>query len=204
MTYSRKTRLSTICDVQSGYTARTALKPSASGVPAVQLRDLRGEADFDPARAETFPLSTPLERYQARTGDLLFRSRGERNTAVVVFSDSKASAIAILPLMVLRPHPDVVDPRYLAWFINQPMTQRYFDGCAHGTAMRMIPKASIDALEIELPGLATQRLIVEIDALARREQALAHELADQKWNLRDSPCWSRREMPSPTAMGLGA
>jgi hypothetical protein len=184
MIYSRKTALAAICEVQSGYTARTGLKlASQGGVPAVQLRDLRGEEDFDPATAPAYPLGPSLERYRATAGDILFRSRGDRNTAVVVAPGSKMAAVAILPLMVIRPNRDAVDPRYLAWFINQPATQRYFKNCAHGTAMRMIPKASIDALEIELPDLATQKLIVEIDTLARREHALAHQLADKKREL---------------------
>lgn len=183
MSYSTKTSLAAICDVQSGYTARTGLTPTPDGVAAVQLRDLRGEADFDPATAETYPLGPSLERYEVGAGDILFRSRGDRNTAVLVTPTSDRKAVAIQPLTVLRPRQDIVDPRYLAWYINQPMTQRYFDGCAHGTAMRMIPRVSLDTLEIPLPDLPTQKLIVELDALARREQALAHQLADKKMEL---------------------
>jgi hypothetical protein len=179
-----KTALSAICDVQSGYTARSGLKTvPEGGVPTVQLRDLRGEDDFDPASAPLYPLGESLEHYWAGAGDLLFRSRGERNTAVLIAPDSTKAAVAILPLIVLRPKRDVVDSRYLAWFIKQPEAQRYFDKCAHVTAQRMIPKACLDDLEVELPDLDTQRLIAEIDALARREYTLAHQLADKKLEL---------------------
>jgi len=184
MVYSEKTTLSRICEVQSGYTARMGLKPVANdGVPAVQLRDLQGEDDFDPSSASLYPLGPSFERYWAGAGDLLFRSRGERNTAVVIDPRSNKAAVAILPLIVLRPNRDVVDPCYLSWFINHPETQRYFDAHAHGTGLRMIPKASLDDLEVALPDLATQRLVAEIDALARREHALARQLADRKLEL---------------------
>jgi len=187
MAYSTKTKLSEICDVQSGFTARTGLNQAIQGgVPTVQLRDLRGDADFDPASAPTYALGLSVERYAARAGDLLFRSRGDRNTAVVVASESKASAVAVLPLMVLRPHQNAVDPRYLAWFINQPATQRYFDKQALGTSIQMIRKTDLDELEVELPDLPTQKLIVEIDALARREQVLLRQLADKKLQLTSS------------------
>ena len=87
MIYSKKT-ISAICDVQSGYTARSGLKTAPEGgVPTVQLRDLRGEDDFDPASAPLYPLGESLEHYWARAGDLLFRSRGERNTAVLIAPD---------------------------------------------------------------------------------------------------------------------
>lgn len=182
MIYSAKTaRLASICEVQSGYTARTRLEPThKGGVPGVQLRDLRGEDDFDPAGAPLYELGPSFERYWAGPGDILFRSRGERNTAVLVQTENKGAAIAILPLIVLRPNRDVVDPRYLAWFINQPVSQRYFDKCARGTNIRMIPKACLDDLEVPLPDLAKQRLVAEIDALARRECALMIQLAEKK------------------------
>ena len=140
MSYSRKITLSAICEVQSGYTARRGLKSGTNdGVPAIQLRDLQGEDDFDPSSASLYRLEPSFERYWARAGDLLFRSRGERNTAVVINPGSNRAAIAILPLIVLRPNRDLVCPRYLAWFINRPETQRYI-GRAGSMRMRRAPR----------------------------------------------------------------
>ncbi|WP_298936873.1 restriction endonuclease subunit S [uncultured Ruegeria sp.] len=174
-------KLSAICDVQSGYTARTRLNPtSKGGVPAVQLRDLQGEDDFDPAEASQYALGPSFERYWAGAGDVLFRSRGERNTAVSVAPDSKGAAVAILPLIVLRPDPSLADGRYIAWYINQRPAQLHFDKYARGTRLRMIPKGCLDSLEVPLPDLATQQRIVEVDALAKREDALMIDLAQKK------------------------
>ena len=176
--------LAALCEIQTGYTARSRLEPTkAGGVPAIQLRDLHGEDEFDPSGLPLYELGPSFERYWARSGDLLFRSRGERNTAVMIAESAKAGAIAVLPLMVLRPNRNLVEPAYLAWFINQPVSQRYFDKWARGTRLRMIPKNCLDELEVLVPDLATQRAIVEIDALARRERALVFELADKKMEL---------------------
>lgn len=182
MTYrDNRAALSTLCEIQSGYTARSRLGPSrGGGVPAIQLRDLRGEEEFDPAGLPVYELAPSIDRYWASPGDVLFRSRGERNTAVLVSEKSQSSAVAVLPLIVLRPYRDRVEPAYLTWFINQPKTQRYFDKCALGTNMRMIPKSCLHDLEVAVPDLVTQRRIVEIDSLARRERALMHELAEKK------------------------
>jgi hypothetical protein len=147
------------------------------------LRDLQGDGEFDPASVPLYELAPSVERYWARPGDVLFRSKGERNTAVLVSEKSKSAAIAVLPLIVLRPHRDHVDPAYVAWFINQPETQRYFDKCALGTNMRMIPKDCLHALEVAVPALATQRRIVEIDSFARRERELTHQIAEKKFEL---------------------
>lgn len=182
MIYSSKTmKLSSLCEIQSGYTARTRLKPtSKGGVPAIQLRDLRGEEDFDPSGAAQYALGPSFERYWAGAGDVLFRSRGERNTAVSIALNAKGAAIAILPLIVLRPDTKLVTGKYIAWFINQPSSQRHFDKCARGTRLRMIPKGCLDDLEVHIPDLETQRLIVEIDQLAQRESELMVRLAKKR------------------------
>lgn len=204
MSYREKITLSAICEAQSGYTARTGLKSVANGgVPVVQLRDLQAEDDFDPASASLYSLEPPFERYRAGAGDLLFRSRGERNTAVLVALGSDKTAIAVLPLIVLRPNTDIVDPRYLAWFINQPETQRYFGIYAQGQNLRMIPKGCLDDLEVPLPDLEAQRQISEIDALARREHTLAQQLADKKLELTSFALLAQARNAQPHGNGAG-
>lgn len=181
MSYRQKPAdLASLCEIQTGYTARAKLKPSESGVPAIQLRDLRGEDEYDPAEAPRFALGESIDRYRAGAGDVLFRSRGEQNTAIAVKPESKSWAVAILPLLILRPRRDLLDPQYLAWFINQPTSQRYFDSCAYGQSLRMIPKPCLARLEIPLPDLKTQRLVVDIDRLARRESDLLGVLAEKR------------------------
>ncbi len=47
----------------------------------------------------------------------------------------------------------------------------------------MVPRSSLDTLDIDVPDLETQRKIVTIDALAAREQALAVLAADKRKQL---------------------
>jgi hypothetical protein len=205
MIYSTKIcRLSSVCEIQSGYTARSRLEPTGEGgVPAIQLRDLHGEEDFDPAGVPLYALGPSFERHWAGPGDILFRSRGERNTAVAIAAGTKGAAIAVSPLIVLRPDREIIDPKYLAWFVNQPGSQRHFDKCARGTRLRMIPKGCLDDLEVAVPDLATQRLIVEVDSLARHEHALAHQLADKKLELTSFALLAQVRKAQPHGNGAG-
>ena len=57
------------------------------------------------------------------------------------------------------------------------------DGFARGTKLRMVPRAGLDTLDIDVPDLATQRRIVALDALAERERALAVLAADKRRQL---------------------
>jgi hypothetical protein len=74
----------------------------------------------------------------------------------------------------------VVTPEYLAWAINQPSAQRHFDSAARGTNIRMIPRSSLDDLELDVPDIETQGKIVVVDALAERERELTRLAADTR------------------------
>jgi len=174
-------RLADVCAIHTGYTARGRLEPAlAGGVLAIQLRDTSPEGLVDPERLTRVQLDGLADRYFVRAGDVLFRSRGERNTAAALDERFCEPALAILPLLVLRPDRAVVTPEYLAWAINQSPAQRHFDMAARGTNIRMIPRSSLDDLEIDIPDLDTQRKIVAIDALAERERALSQHAAETR------------------------
>lgn len=174
-------RLADACTIHTGYTARGRLEPTAvGGVLAIQLRDVSPDGLVDPDRLTRVQLEDLADRYFVRAGDLVFRSRGERNTASALDERLQEPALAVLPLMVLRPNRDVVTPKYLAWAINQPPAQRHFDNAARGTNIRMIPRTSLDDLELDVPDIATQKMIVAVDALAERERELSQLAAETR------------------------
>ncbi len=75
-------RLADACTIHTGYTARGRLEPTAvGGVLAIQLRDVSPDGLVDPDRLTRVQLEDLADRYFVRAGDLVFRSRGERNTA---------------------------------------------------------------------------------------------------------------------------
>lgn len=173
--------LNQLCEIQLGHTARGRLEPvEGEGVRAIQLRDTAPEGGRATDMIGQYRLDPIPDRYWARQGDVLFRSRGDRNTATALTSWFKEPAVVVMPLVILRPKRELADPEYLAWFINQAPAQKYFDGCARGTGMRMIPVGCLSELEVPLPELAVQRSIAEVDGLARREFNLATRLAERK------------------------
>ena len=166
-------RLADVCRIRMGFTVRHRLEPvEETGVKAIQLRDVMFGGEVNPARLKAFDLPDVPKRYRATGGDVVFRSRGARNTASVIDESWNDSAVVISPLVLLRPNRELVTPRYLAWVINQEPAQRHFDKFALGTNLRMIDRFCLDALTIDVPDLDRQRAIVEIDALAEREQKL--------------------------------
>lgn len=197
-------QLASICRIQTGFTARGRLEAvTGPGAPAIQLRDLAGEVEPDLGKLPLYQLTGKLDRYAVGKGDVLFRSRGTRNTAIALTQEAEASPVAVLPLMILRPDPALLDAQYLAWFINQPQAQRYFDSCARGTNLRMIPKRCIEELEVAVPDLETQQQVAEIDSLARREYELTTLLADKKLAFTNFALFSQVQKTQPHGNGAG-
>lgn len=174
-------RLPDVCAINTGYTARNRLEPaSVGGVLAIQLSGIDSSGLVKPANLTRVQLEEAAERYYVSAGDVLFRSRGDRTTALALGSEFREPALAVLPLMILRPKREVVTPEYLAWIINQPAAQRHFDQAARGTNMRMVPRSSLDDLDVDIPDIETQLKIVAVDLLAERERELSCRAAETR------------------------
>jgi len=174
--------LATISDIQIGYTARGRLEPMPGGVRALQLRDTTPEGGRSGEPVERFRLDGISDRYWARAGDVVFRSRGDRNTASALGHEFDEPAVAVMPLVILRAKRSVL-PEYLAWFLNQPEAQHHFDKGAQGQNIRMISMSCLSKLQVPIPDIATQRTIAAIDALAQREFILSTQLAEKRRQL---------------------
>jgi len=173
-------RLSAISSIQTGLTLRGRLEPvERGGVPVVQMGDvsLRG---IDPSNLTRMASDGIADRYFARSGDVLFRPRGDQTVAAAIPENLNEPLLILLPLIILRPNKDIITPKFLAWIVNQAPAQRYFDECARGTNMRMIPKSSLENIDLDIPDISTQNRIVEIASLSDRESALLNVLAEKK------------------------
>ncbi len=176
--------LSGVSTIQTGFTARGRLDPAEHGnVLVIQLRDVAPTGAIDFKNLMRVHLDPVPERYLVHSGDVVFRSRGESTTAAVIDSPLALPTVAVLPLMILRPDPQVLSGAYLAWVINQEAAQRHFDENAQGTSLRMVPRSSLEGLELAVPSLETQQRILQIVALAERERDLAQQLTLKRHEL---------------------
>ncbi len=176
--------ISGVCTIQIGLTARARLDPVEHGnILALQLRDVAPNGTIDFNNLTRIHLDPLPEKYLVSSGDVVFRSRGERTTAAVIDASFPALALAVLPLMILRPDPQVLSGAYLAWVINQEPAQRHFEESAQGTSLRMVSRSSLENLKIAVPSLETQQRILQLDALAERERDLAEQLTIKRHEL---------------------
>ncbi|WP_231654560.1 restriction endonuclease subunit S [Ralstonia solanacearum] len=172
--------LAAIAEVRMGYSFRSRLEVDAAGdIAVIQMKDIDDSNLLHPEGLARIRMPDMKERHLVQEGDLLFRSRGVTNSAALVSGDLGRAVLAA-PMLLIRSKTDVVDPAYLQWFINHPTTQAALAGQAAGTAVKMIGKGVLDGLEVSLPSLEKQRLIVEVAQLASCEAALLEELKGRR------------------------
>lgn len=171
-------QLSQIADVRMGYPFRSRVERDPNGdVAVVQMKDISDSNQVSTEDAIKVVLPKGKARHMLRPGDLLFRSRGRSHGAARV-PDGIGHAVLAAPLLLIRPR--AVLPDYLCWFINAPATQAQLAAQAEGTAVRMISAEALRALDVPLPTKAAQEFIVQIAALAEREQSLITQIATER------------------------
>lgn len=167
-----KTTLKQLAQVQIGYQTRGRIVPEAKGAcQIIQIRDLDDQCNLRPdGFYRMSPKGANHERYQVNRGDVLFLSRGNRNLATAVNVNLERT-IAAGYFFILRLASAAVLPEYLAWYINSEPAQQYIQNVARrGTYMPVVPKSALEALEVDVPPVRTQRTIVELDQLSKRDR----------------------------------
>ena len=175
-----KVKLEDIATVQAGYSFRSRLESLETGAVAViQMKDLTSTNRVDCSELARVDMEVPKEHHLVRPGDLIFRSRGLiSNSALLI--DEPGVAVLAAPLLRIRITSKKLLPEYLNWYIRQQPAQAYLTSCAAGTALKMISKQSLENMELFVPPLDRQNLIVELAALEEEEQRILKTLAEKR------------------------
>jgi hypothetical protein len=170
--------LGSVASLRAGYSFRSAIRPISDGpVRAVQLKDFMGgvRLSWKEVIRTRLPRS-PADSEWLRHNDILFAFRGTRLFASVL-EDVPGPTVASTQFMIIRVEkPELVLPEFLAWQLNQPPAQHYFERSAAGTAQRSLRRAAIEDTTIAIPPLALQQSVVQLSRLAEREQAVFLEV----------------------------
>ena len=112
-------------------------------------------------------------------GDILFVGKGFRNFAWV-YQSSIGPAIASSIFYVIRCNQEKVNPSYMATLFNAQKYQGQFQNLAAGSSIPSIRKAELENLIIDLPSLALQQKVAEINALYTEDIKLSNQVIELK------------------------
>jgi len=185
-------RIKDIASIQIGCQFRKGVQADLFGTHwVIQVRDIdrhdRYRLDLSGLQRAT-PKADP-SRYLVRNGDVLFLSKGRRNSATLVEQlPGGHDFIAAGYFFIVRPDTSRVRPDYLAWTINGPNCRAYLRSVARGSSMPFVPKDAFANMKIDLPDLMTQWKIVKVYELAARESHLLAELRQKRIELIQGFC----------------
>lgn len=180
--------LKNLSDIQFGYQQRgqqfSSHKSLDGSHAIIQIKDIATDGAICHDHFSRITPSGNPNRYLINEGNVLFLSRGVRNIAIPVQIPLEKT-IASYYFYVLRVQREDVLPEYLAWFINQPVTQATLAIRQHGSLLKMVPKKAFEELEINLPSLETQKIILKLEQLRRKEKQTMHHLVEARKRLID-------------------
>jgi len=167
-----KTTLKNIATIQTGVFA----KPTYNGdIVYLQARHFDENGLLSVELHPDLMADDISDKHLLRTGDVLFAAKGTKNFAVA-FEDHFPLSVASTSFFVIRLQNEIVLPQYLAWYLNNPDSQQFLKNFARGTSIASISKAVLDDLEIFIPDLKTQELILKITQLRNAEKELKKEI----------------------------
>jgi type I restriction enzyme, S subunit len=156
--------LDDLATIQSGITKSPPKRTDVIAVPYIRTANVQaGFLDL----AEIKELHVTVEqraRYLLRAGDVLVLEGGDADKVGRgwIWADEVPGAIHQNHVFAVRPNPDHLDGRYLAYYVNAPQARAYFlSKSKQTTNLASINKTQLRALPVRTPSTQRQREIVQ-------------------------------------------
>ena len=176
-----KTKLGDLAHIRAGHPFRGAVEAVPEGaVAVVQMKDILPAGGVDWSSAVRTELVGRKEPDWLSDGDLLFVSRGSRYFAVCVDSPPAPAVCGPHLFHLTVKARELLMPEFLAWVVGQGPVQRQLLQAASGSLQLSVTRQALEALEIPLPSLATQRVVTDLAAAAARERAVLTALIQNR------------------------
>ena len=172
--------LAEVAEIAAGHPLRLGVDEFQAGdTGVIQMRNVDPEAGVDWASVSRIELP-PARRIEfLRPGDVIFSTRGARTYAIALDA-APFPAVCSPHFFVLRLRVPDIEPRFLAWQINQTPAQDYLKREATGSHILNIRREVIERLELVIPSRARQAAIVAFAEDAALEKRLLSALIENR------------------------
>jgi len=145
-------------------------------IACLQVKDLLMQSPETTAMRIDY---TPkLESYMLKKGDLLFAGKGSKYVCKIF--DVDIPSVPSTTLYAIRLYSELLCPDYLCWYLNHPNVVAATKTMQAGTGTPLIHKPALENLEIIIPSMETQRLIIKLSELQKREEYLLKTIAEKR------------------------
>jgi hypothetical protein len=177
---AKKVRLNEVAKVSAGHPLRSGVDELPVGqIGVIQMRNVDPETGVEWASVAQVELPPARRVELVGAGDVIFSTRGVRTYAVAL-DPPPFQTVCSPHFFVIRPRAELLNPRFLAWQINQLPAQEYLQREATGSHILNIRREVIERLEIVIPSRERQDAIVAFSDQAAREKRLLTGLIENR------------------------
>lgn len=177
-------KLKDLCTINAGRSLRGHIDTvEGTGIGLVQMRDMGGHS-VDWNGCTSIELGGKAKPRFIEEGDVLLQIKGANNEVAYVdasINDIENSLVTAPYIYILRPHADNKDilPEYLAWWLSQEPTQKYFKKQATGEKSVSLTRPVVEHTVVIIPPMEKQVEILKdhhetIVKQKELEQLIAH------------------------------
>ena len=178
--------LSDIAKIQVGYQARGKIEESLDGdFTIVRSHDFSDDGKLVLDQGMRFFPSSNIdpENYLITVGDILVQARGRNHRAYLIGEPLK-NTVASNSFYIVRIKKEAnVFPAFLAWWINQPKVQKYFEQEQGLSTIPFISKSGLSKAPVIVPPKKIQEKVSDLNTLWQQEQVLLKQLSQKKERL---------------------
>lgn len=178
-----RTILSEVVDIRTGYAFRGSVESTRCGNRLlVQMKNFDSLKKGKVQDLSKTDVNVRVDEWLLKAEDILLRGRGENLTPLLVEKKFEG-ALFTHPLIRLRAVDSSVLPGYLYWYFSRFVVQMKILQFSTGSASKIINLNSLRDLEIDIPSLSVQKMIVEVLALFEEEEKLLKVITAKKMKL---------------------
>ncbi|WP_293688110.1 restriction endonuclease subunit S [Thiolapillus sp.] len=171
-------KLNEIASINAGHQFRGRIQEKpGTGMFAVQMKNISPNQTVNWISCSETEPAGKREPNWLKPGDVLFAARGNNNYAVLIDETiGGLRAVAAPHFFVLRSKTRQLRPGFLAWLLNRPPSQHYFQREAEGTLTKSIRRSVLGATPVVLPPLDKQDTIINLANAINKKQQLMEQL----------------------------
>jgi restriction endonuclease S subunit len=170
-------KLSSIATINSGVYSSTISKGE---VYYIQARDFDDNRQLVNNLTPVLSYEENFEKHFLQPGDILIVAKGS-SFLTAVFDGSYSPAVASTVFLVIRiNNKQSVDPQFVSWYLNQSSTQSFLLSLSRGTSIPSINKKMLMEIDIPLPPMEKQKLIIELMQLQHKDKILKRKIEELK------------------------
>lgn len=167
-------KLNNIASIGSGIYSNT--NPEGE-VYYLQARDFDAAHQLETAELEPVLLrDKSIEKHFLKKGDVLVAAKSGDFFAAVYCGEVEPAVASTMFLVLRDIDQDQILSDFLAWYINLPSSQELLQRLSKGSSVQSINKKTLAELEIPLPDLKKQHLIIKISKLQVQEKNLSQQI----------------------------